>query len=150
MYFDKNGPRRTEVFIVCGSPASGKTTYVKENIEPGDMVVDIDYIMQAISFYKKDERTDNLLGIVLKIRDFIYQEIRSNRILTKRIWVIACLPKEVDRQNLSQRLRATVIDIDTPQEECIARALKDNERFDKQHQIEMIENYFNERNNLYL
>lgn len=31
MYYDPqtNQPRRSKVYLVCGAPASGKTTYVK-------------------------------------------------------------------------------------------------------------------------
>lgn len=39
-----------QVILVCGPPASGKTTFVRNHMVPGDIVVDLDAIMQAISF----------------------------------------------------------------------------------------------------
>lgn len=39
-----------EVIIVCGAPASGKTTYVKNNMTIGDLVIDLDAIRCAIGF----------------------------------------------------------------------------------------------------
>lgn len=44
---------RMQVILVCGLPASGKTAYVRQNMVPRDMVVDLDAIMQAISFQEQ-------------------------------------------------------------------------------------------------
>lgn len=35
------------IHLVCGAPASGKTTFVKERAKPGDLVVDLDALEQA-------------------------------------------------------------------------------------------------------
>ena len=37
-----------KTIVVCGPPASGKTTYVKQHMIPGDIVVDLDAIIDAI------------------------------------------------------------------------------------------------------
>ena len=33
-----------QVYIIYGSPLSGKTTYVKEHAQKGDLIIDIDNI----------------------------------------------------------------------------------------------------------
>ena len=40
---------KSKITLVWGSPASGKTTYVKNNMKLGDMIIDLDYIKQSIS-----------------------------------------------------------------------------------------------------
>lgn len=49
--FDEEGNviKQSNVFLVCGSPASGKTTYVTENKSSRDLVIDLDYICAALA-----------------------------------------------------------------------------------------------------
>jgi len=68
--FDKNGSLvPVDVYIVWGSPASGKTTYVKKHMEGGDLVVDLDLIKQSISMKEKTTAGDNLLNVALSVRE---------------------------------------------------------------------------------
>ena len=41
---------KKRIYIVWGSPMSGKSTYVKQVMQYGDMVVDLDIIWYAISY----------------------------------------------------------------------------------------------------
>ena len=134
---------KTEVFIVWGSPASGKTTYVKENKEYGDLVVDLDLIKQSISMDGKTEASDNLFNIAAGIREYIYGLIENMEVNCNNIWVVAGLPRLEDRQQLSKRLNAKLIHIDVSKSECISRAYGDGDRLDKQKQIRIINKWFN-------
>lgn len=42
MYYDPqtNQPRRSKVYLVCGAPASGKTTYVKQHKEQQRKIIE--------------------------------------------------------------------------------------------------------------
>lgn len=146
MYFDKSGNlQKTNVVIVCGPPASGKTTYVKQKMKTGDCVVDLDYIKSSISMRGKTETTDNLLVTALKIRDFLYSEIEADKIQAPTVWIIAGLPLEKDRVNMQARFNADIVCLDVPKETCLERAMLDNERKDKKRQIEVIDKYFVKR-----
>ena len=131
-----------EVVIVCGAPASGKTSYVKKNMQEGDFVVDIDAIRAAVSFSDRKEPIMNLTPAIFDIRDFIYSLIENNRISCRRCWVIAGLPKQADRDNIAARLHGKIVSIETSEDECVRRALADVARDDKDFQIKIITDYF--------
>lgn len=131
------------VYIVWGSPGSGKTTYVKNNMDKGDMVVDLDLIKQSISMASKTNATDNLLNTALSIQEHLYNLIEYREVIRcNNIWVVAGLPNAIDREYLKNRLRAELIQIKATKEECIDRAMKDDEREDKELQMRIIDKWF--------
>ena len=46
---DKLGYIQRQVYIVHGSPLSGKSSYVKESMVEGDLIIDIDSIWECVS-----------------------------------------------------------------------------------------------------
>lgn len=142
-YFDEEGNlKSTNVYIVYGSPGSGKTTYVKEHREYGDLVVDLDLIKQAISMEGKTDAPDNLLPIVLYVRDCLYNVIQDRKLHCRNVWIIASLPKKKEREELRDRLRAELIFMDVDIHECLNRAMNDDERGNKKLQEEIISKWF--------
>ena len=142
-YFDEEGNLvPISKYIVYGSPASCKSTYVREHRAVGDLVVDLDLIKQAISMVSRTNDTDNLLDITLGIRDYIYKRIEENDINTKSIWIIASLPKRKEREELSKRLGADLIFIDKDINECLNNAYLDTNRKDKTLEKYIIEKWF--------
>jgi len=134
------------VVLVWGSPASGKTTYVKERMRLTDMVVDLDYIKQAISLQPKTSAMPKLINASLSIRSYIYDLI-SNRetIEADTVYVVAGLPKQTDRDYLIKKLKVNeVIHIDTDEQTCIQRATEDSDGLDKRLQVEIIMKHFRE------
>lgn len=132
------------VYIIYGSPASGKTTYVKRNMVDGDMVIDLDLIKQSISLQSKTDTSDKLLNVAISIRDYLYDLIEYRiGINCDNIWVIASLPKAIDREYIFNKLQANkIIFIEATKEQCIQRALNNNERFNKDLQIVIINRWF--------
>lgn len=142
-YFDKDGNLKScKVYIVYGSPASGKTTYVKKHKEYGDLVVDLDLIKQSISMESKTNAPDNLLDIAIDIRECIYKKIENRLFDCKNVWVIGGLPNKKERELLAERLKAELIYISADIYECIERANADIERVDKRLQQQIIEKWF--------
>lgn len=142
-YFNEKGEvMPTNVYIVYGAPASGKTTYVKKHKTKGDLVVDLDYIKQSISLEGKTETPDNLLDTALAMRECIYEMIEKKEVDCESIWVVAGLPNKEERLRLKDRLKGTLIFIDADYDECIKRAQEDNERVDKKKAVQIIEKYF--------
>ena len=143
IYFDEKGEiQKTKCYIIYGSPASGKTTYVKKNMQSGDIVVDLDYIKQAISLEEKLETPDSLLPVALYLRECLYDLIEKRQVSSKNIWIVAGLPVKSEREKLRFRLGAELIFMNTTYEECIKRAMKDKERKDKKKAIEVIDKWF--------
>lgn len=142
MYYDPktNRPCRSHVYLVCGAPASGKTTYVKQHYEPGDFVFDMDVLRQALGAPEKT--ADCFQNLLLAVRRVIYQHIACNSITAKNVWVISGLPDKRLREETAKFLKAKIIFMETSKEECLRRAMNDPERIDKEKQIKIIEGYF--------
>ena len=143
-YFDEAGMLRPmNVYIVYGSPGSGKNRYVEEHRGDTDLVVDLDAIQKALG-HDRYGRANNLLDLSLFIRDQIYQliEERDEMIDCRNCWVIATLPKRKQREELAERLRAELIFIEATQMECIEHVKADDERTDKQLAVAIVEEFF--------
>lgn len=142
--FDEDGNlvEKKNVFIVWGAPASGKTTYVKENKGKYDIVIDLDYIMAALSLSTGKDRTEDALPFALDIRDMLFDLIAQRKHYFENAWIIAGLPEKTKRIDLKNRLKAELIHMDISKEECLLRAQADPERKDKTTQYKIIENYF--------
>lgn len=142
-YFDENGDLLPQkIYVVYGAPASGKTRYVREHKADGDMVVDFDYLQQAISMNGKKDRSVNLISTVLDIREYIYSLVEARKIDCKNIWIVACLPRKEERLALISRLHAEPIYIHATKEECMRHADEDTERKDKHEQHAIISKWF--------
>lgn len=143
MYFDEEGQIQPfKVYIIYGSPAAGKTSYVKQHMKTGDIVVDLDLIKQSISMCDKLNTPDNLLDAAISVRECLYSLIANRKIDCKNAWVIASLPKKSERLELAERLRAELIFIEANYHKCIDRAKADNERTDKNKALYVIDKWF--------
>ena len=125
-----------------GSTGQCKTTYVREHIQPGDIVIDLDLIGRALSMADKTDVPRNVERIALDIRDFLYGQISQRKLDAKRAWVIAGLPKRDQRQQLAKKLNADLIYIESTFHECYSHILHDDERKDKAMQLAIIEKWF--------
>lgn len=122
--------RGKQVFVVYGSPLSGKTTYVRQNMEPGDLVVDMDILGYAVGLQPMYNTPDELKRIVFGVRDYLYDQIRIRNGGWWTAWVIAGLPRKDERERLVARLGASSILIESTREECHKRLLSCNDERD--------------------
>ena len=118
---EKGFIKRKQVFLIYGSPMSGKTTYVRENKSYGDLVVDLDKIRAALSFEPEYKTPDEINKLSYSVRDFLYDQIRTRTGAWTTAWVIAGLPRKAERERLAARLGASTILIEATQEECMKR-----------------------------
>lgn len=130
------------VYIVYGPPASGKSTYVREHKKKGDLVVDFDLIKQAISMNGKTEDICGLYNVAEGIREYLLTLIESRKINCANAWVIGSLADAAERIALKCRLKGELIYMNTTKEQCVARAIKDEERLDKELQLKIIDKWF--------
>lgn len=130
------------VNIVHGAPASGKTTYVKENKGKYDIVFDLDYIRMALTLSDDRNHIPDTLRFAFDMQESFFQAIEERRHYTETAWIIVTMPTVLDRKMLAERLKANLIHIDTAEEECINRAISDSSRPDKDKQKEIIRKYF--------
>lgn len=115
-----------QVFLVYGSPLSGKSTYVRESMNYGDIIVDIDNIWECISGQERYIKPNRLKQNVFAIRDDLIRMIymRSGKWLNA--YVVGGYPLISERERLRKSLGAREIFIDTSKEECIRRFEKSN------------------------
>lgn len=115
-----------QVYLVYGSPCSGKSTYVRENMSFGDIVIDIDDIWQCISGCERYVKPNRLKQNVFAIRDELIRMVRMRQGNWLNAYVIGGYPLISERERLIKSLGAREIFIDTPKDECIARCEESN------------------------
>lgn len=109
------------VYIVYGAPMAGKKTYVKENMVRGDIVVDMDRLYSAISFFDVYDKPETLKYNVFAIRKTLIDNIKTRYGKWNNAWIIGGYSNIHDRTRLADELGAELIFIDTPKEVCLKR-----------------------------
>ena len=109
------------VYLVYGSPLSVKNTFVKDNMDVGDCIVDIDNIWQSISGCDRYIKPNRLRTCVFNIRNHMIDMVRMRQGKWLNAWIIGGYPLISERERLCKALGAREIFIDTPREKCIER-----------------------------
>lgn len=98
--------------LVCGPPAAGKTTYVKEKAGPDDLVIDLDALRAT---YKHD-------AIAKQVRQTLESSVAAHN---GDVWVIRTLADAQRRTDAAKRLGATeTVVLATPANVAKERAAK--------------------------
>ena len=120
---------KQNVYLVYGSPCSGKTSWVDEVANGDDLILDVDRIWDAVcndGRYKKingkSNRPHRLKSNVFGIRDCIIDQIRTRTGMWRNAYIIGGYPLRSDRDRLCDLLRATPIYIEATLEECLERS----------------------------
>jgi 5-methylcytosine-specific restriction endonuclease McrA len=108
---------RSNTTVVCGAAGSGKTTYVTNSAQDGDLVWDYDVVMQQITGLPLHEHLPGAIGSVLADRD---RFIESTAFSTKHVWIIVSNPAAVIVK-LLRDAGAEVVVMDTPADICAER-----------------------------
>lgn len=113
---------KATITLVCGPPCSGKTTWVREHAQPGDLIVDWDAIAQALGSPHPWQHPAALTPFIAEARDAVIARLDRTHDLTAA-WLIATAPRHADRQRLAPHAHVTLLA--TPEEECLRRARRD-------------------------
>ena len=114
-----------QVFVVYGSPLSGKSTWVKENSRVGDLIIDVDAIWQCVSACKRYEKPAVLKSTVFKVRDTLIDTVKVRSGKWHNAYIIGGYPFSAERERLIKSLGAREIFINTNKEECLKRLHND-------------------------
>ena len=124
-----------------GSPLSGKSTWVKDNMVEGDLIIDVDSIWQCVSGLNRYQKPARLKGIVFKLRDELLNAVKYRLGKWNNAYVIGGYPLQSERERLSKELGAREIFIDTSKEECLKRLEALDDGRDKEEWTKYIEEW---------
>jgi hypothetical protein len=108
----------TNITVVAGPPAGGKTTYVREHRQPTDIVIDLDAIHEAIGSSVEHGHHPSFLPFALDARDALIDRALSDN-NASHVWIIRGAPLAEDRHIAPG---VNVIVIATPLDEALNRA----------------------------
>lgn len=126
-------PSRIPLTIVCGPPGSGKSTYVRENAGPRDVIICLDTISQAITGLAEHHTPRWAVGKALDKRNAMLRALARDT-KHERAWFIVSAPKPSERRKWASRLGGQLVVMDTPLRECIRRIKADPTRPPEHHE----------------
>lgn len=101
--------RTHHITVVCGPPCSGKTTYVREHAEPGDLIVDMDALYQALSpTTTGHDQPQQVRPYVFAARDAVTNLLLAGSTPVRAAWIITSAPT-ADARATWQQLGARVV-----------------------------------------
>ena len=112
-----------QVFIVYGSPLSGKSSYVRESMTEGDLIIDIDNIWECVSGCDRYVKPNRLKSVVFAVRDNLLESVKYRRGKWLNAYIIGGYPYKAERERLIDSLGAREVFIDTGRDECLNRLL---------------------------
>lgn len=135
-----------QVYLVWGAPMSGKSTYVQEVKEEGDLIVDLDNIWQALSGCERYKKPARLNANVFGVRDTLLEQVKYRRGKWNSAYVIGGYPLSGERERLIATLGAREIFVDTSKEECLARLKTCNDGRSETEWTKYIDDWFRKAN----
>lgn len=117
-----NGSKQKKVYLIYGSPCSGKSTYVSKHAGKNDIVLDIDNIWQMISVNDRYIKPNSLKQCVFRIRDEVLDMIRTRMGKWECAYIVGCYPFKRDREFLEKKFKAIPIYMDVSKNECLNRS----------------------------
>jgi predicted kinase len=108
--------------VVTGPPAAGKTTWVREHAKPGDITIDYDALIGALT-PRGTEPYDapmHIVDVAQTARNAAIH-VALNKLWHCNIYIIDSKPNDQARQRY-ERLDAQFVNIDPGYEACMGRA----------------------------
>lgn len=115
---------KQNVYIVYGSPLSGKTTAVRQMMQYGDIVLDMDALWQALTLQPGYIKPKNVRFNVFAVRDNIIDQIKRRYGQWYDAYIIGGYPEKYERERLAKELGAELIYCEATKEECLERRKK--------------------------
>ena len=136
------GSYTRHIYLIYGSPLSGKTSYVNSIATKDDLIIDIECIRQAITGSNPYEQSNRLNDNVFAIRNTLLDMVRYRQGKWINAYVVGTYPYSGERERVARELEAELILIDSTEEECLERLEVCNDGRDKQAWTKYIHDWF--------
>ena len=114
------------VYLVYGSPCSGKSTYINEHAGRYDLICDVDLIYSAISTNTQYDSDLYVHEVALELKEYLLDIIRDRKGGWDNAYVVTIANTKEKVEQMKNRINADeCIFIDTPYEVCMERAMKE-------------------------
>lgn len=120
--------KQRRVFLVYGPPMSGKNTYVKQRSWPGDLIVDIDSIYEAITGLERYDKPDTLYFNAVAVQNLLLDHIKTRLGKWDNAWIIGGYADKYKRERVATDTGAEIIYIEATKDQCLARLKEDPHR----------------------
>lgn len=124
---NKFGYSKRGIYLVYGSPLSGKRTWVNNIKNEGDLIIDIDNIWECVSGCKRHVKPNRLNAVVFGIRNRLLDDVRYRRGKWVNAYIIGGYPLISERERLCKELGAEEIYIESTMGQCIERLFANEE-----------------------
>ena len=133
-----------QVFVVYGSPLSGKSSYVREAMAEGDLIIDMDSIWQCVSGCERYVKPNRLKSVVFAVRDNLLESVKYRRGKWLNAYIIGGYPFQAERDRLIDSLGAREVFINTDKDTCINRLLSCEDGRDVKEWTRYIEDWWSQ------
>lgn len=118
---DRYGVYTRHVYLVYGSPLSGKSSFVRERAGIHDLVIDIDRIYECISNNPPYIKSGRLADNAFAVRDCLLEQIKTKRGRWVNAFIISGMPYKGERERFCTEYGAESIYMDCEREEAHSR-----------------------------
>lgn len=130
--------------LVVGPPCGGKTTYVRQHMQTGDLVIDLDAIGRALSFTDAEHGYPAaLVPFACHARDAVLDRLATRFDRPRHTYIVDCAASIHRRNAIASRFAARVVLLDPGRDVCLARAA---DRSDPEVTRTLIERWYWESN----
>lgn len=119
---------KKQVFIIWGSPLSGKNTLVNQLANRNDLIVDIDKIYECISNNNRYDKSDAIKQNVFAVYNLLIDNIKTRMGNWSNAYIIGGFSNPSKRNRLQKELGAELIYVESTKEECISRLYQDEDK----------------------
>lgn len=102
-------PRMANVTLVTGPSCAGKNTWVRERFSPGDLLVDLDAVLTAISGRPSHDHDEHLKPYAFEARDAVLRAVWVRGRTLPHCWIILSAPTEQQRRPYRARVGTVVM-----------------------------------------
>ena len=130
------------VYLVYGSPLSGKSTYVKERAGIHDLIIDIDKIYACISNNPPYVKSGRLYDNMRTVYDALLGDVKHKNGKWVNVFIVGGFPFKGERERTAAEYGAELIHIPCTEEEAQARLQAAQDGRDKVEYSKYISTWF--------